>query len=66
MLSNRVLPLSLLADEPDNRILEAAGEARVDAIVTGDADRLELASYNDIPIMSPATFAKHHFTRPPR
>ncbi len=34
--------LSVVADEPDNRILEAAAEARVDAIVTGDAGLLDL------------------------
>jgi putative PIN family toxin of toxin-antitoxin system len=52
--------LGVVADEPDNRVLEAAVEARVDAIVTGDAGLLDLASYDDIPIMSPAAFAQRH------
>jgi putative PIN family toxin of toxin-antitoxin system len=46
--------LNIVADEPDNRILEAAAEARVDAIVSGDAGLLVLSSYDDIPVMSPA------------
>jgi putative PIN family toxin of toxin-antitoxin system len=46
--------LNIVADEPDNRILEAAAAARVDAIVSGDAGLLVLSSYDDIPVMSPA------------
>jgi putative PIN family toxin of toxin-antitoxin system len=52
--------LSVVADEPDNRVLEAAAEARVDAIVTGDAGLLDLSSYDDIPVMSPAAFVKRY------
>jgi len=54
------MTLNVVTDEPDNRVLEAAAEARVDAIVTGDAGLLDLASYDDIPIMSPAAFAQRH------
>ena len=52
--------LSVVADEPDNRVLEAAAEARVDAIVTGDAGLLDLTSYDDIPVLSPAAFVKRY------
>jgi putative PIN family toxin of toxin-antitoxin system len=52
--------LSVVADEPDNRVLEAAAEARVDAIVTGDAGLLDLASYDHIPVLSPAAFVKRY------
>jgi putative PIN family toxin of toxin-antitoxin system len=37
--------LQVLADEPDNRILECALTARADAIVTGDSAMLELESF---------------------
>ena len=37
--------LSVLEDEPDNRILECAVESGVAAIVTGDKDLLVLKSY---------------------
>ena len=46
----------VLADEPDNRVLEAAAEARVDAVVTGDGGLLTLGDYDGIPIMSAAQF----------
>jgi putative PIN family toxin of toxin-antitoxin system len=40
--------LSVLEDEPDNRIPECAVEARASAIVTGDKDLLTLKSYEGI------------------
>ena len=48
--------LTLLTDEPDNRVLEAAVVARVDAVVTGDGGLLTLGDYDGIPIMSAARF----------
>lgn len=48
--------LAVVADEPDNRVLEAAVEAHVDAVVTGDGGLLALKSYDGIPIMSAAAF----------
>jgi predicted nucleic acid-binding protein len=54
--------LSVVADEPENRVLEAAAEARVDAIVTGDVGLLDLSSYGDIPILSPAAFVMRYLT----
>ncbi|MDQ6839341.1 MAG: putative toxin-antitoxin system toxin component, PIN family [Actinomycetota bacterium] len=36
--------LTVLADEPDNRVLEAAVVARVDAVVTGDGGLLTLGT----------------------
>jgi len=48
--------LAIVADEPDNRVLEAAIEARVDAVVTGDGGLLALRDYDGIPLMSPAAF----------
>lgn len=50
--------LAVVADEPDNRVLEAAVEARVDAIVTGDAELLALGHHDGIPIMSSAAFVE--------
>lgn len=55
-----VTPTSVLAiinDESDNRVLEAAVVGAADYIVSGDADLLDLSSFNDVPIMAPAEFA---------
>jgi uncharacterized protein len=48
--------LSLLADEPDNRILECAKEGRAGLIVTGDRHLLGLGEYEGIAIVSLAAF----------
>ena len=44
--------LSVVSDEPDNRILECAIAARASAIVTGDRHLLRLESCQDIGIMT--------------
>jgi putative PIN family toxin of toxin-antitoxin system len=44
--------LDVLADEPDNRILETAVKSRADYLVTGDKPLLALASYRDIQIVT--------------
>jgi predicted nucleic acid-binding protein len=46
--------LSVLEDEPDNRILECAVEAGASAIVTGDKDLIALKSYEGIGVMTVA------------
>jgi uncharacterized protein len=46
----------VLADEPDNRVLEAAAAGRADLIVTGDKAMQELGSFQGIPIVSAAQF----------
>ncbi len=43
-------------DPPDNRVLEAAVEGRVEYIVSGDNDLLELGQYENIRIITPARF----------
>lgn len=48
--------VTVLADEPDNRVLEAAAAGRADLIVTGDKAMLELGSFRGIPIVSAAQF----------
>ena len=48
--------LSVARDPADNRVLEAAVEASVDAIVTGDDDLLVLKSYDRIPIIPARAF----------
>ena len=50
--------LAAVADAPDNRVLEAAVEAGVDAVVTGDAGLLALVEFQGIPVMSAAKFLK--------
>lgn len=48
--------VTVLADEPDNRVLEAAAAGRADLIVTGDKAMRELGSFRGIPIVSAAQF----------
>jgi putative PIN family toxin of toxin-antitoxin system len=43
--------VSVLADTPDNRILECALAAAADVIVTGDRHLLKLKKYQNIPII---------------
>lgn len=50
--------LRILADEPDNRVLECAREARADLIVTGDKHLLSLSHFQDTDIISLADFRK--------
>jgi putative PIN family toxin of toxin-antitoxin system len=44
--------LTVLDDEPDNRILECAVTGHADAIVTGDRAMLNLKKYHEIRIVS--------------
>ncbi len=46
--------LSVLADEPDNRVLECAVEGGADSIVSGDRHLLDLGEYAGIPIIGVA------------
>jgi len=48
--------LAVLADEPDNRILECALEAKAELIVTGDRHLLELGEYEGVKIITLAEF----------
>jgi putative PIN family toxin of toxin-antitoxin system len=44
--------LSILSDEPDNRILECAVEGSAEVIVTGDKAMLELGIFQEIQIQT--------------
>jgi putative PIN family toxin of toxin-antitoxin system len=44
--------VDVLADEPDNRILECALASKADLIVTGDREMLALGNWNGIAILS--------------
>ena len=58
-LAERVSPrkrIVVLADEPDNRILECAVEGRADLIVTGDREILRIGSFEGIEIVSLRAF----------
>ena len=60
-LGNVVRPrrkLSVLRDEPDNRILECALTARAELIVTGDREMLGLGEFKGIRIVSLREFLK--------
>jgi putative PIN family toxin of toxin-antitoxin system len=48
--------LSILPDEPDNRILECAAEGSADQIVTGDKHLLALGSYGGAKILRLSSF----------
>lgn len=48
--------LHILADEPDNRVLECAVEAKADYIVTGDKHLLSLQQYQNIKIAKLSDF----------
>lgn len=48
--------LTVVSDEPDNRILGCATRGEVDLIVTGDHHLLDLGAYHGIRIVRPARF----------
>ncbi len=48
--------IAAVADEPDNRVLEAAVQGDVDYVVSGDKHLLALGSFEAIPILAPAAF----------
>ena len=54
------MKVTVLADEPDNRILECALEARADLIITGDRHLLELGRYEGIAIVTLAGFLERN------
>ena len=48
--------LSILGDEPDNRVLECATEGGAELIVTGDKAMLRLGRYQGVEILSLRAF----------
>lgn len=48
--------ISVLADDDDNRLLEAASEAHADYIVSGDKDVRELEIFEGSEILTPKAF----------
>ena len=48
--------INILADEPDNRILECAVAANADVIVTGDRQMLALGNFRNIRILALADY----------
>jgi len=50
--------LSVVEDEPDNRVLECAVAGRADLIVSGDRHLLRLEAYSGIPIVRPIDFVR--------
>ena len=62
-LATTVVPkerLSILSDEPDNRILECAVEGGAGKIVTGDKAMLNLGMYESIEIVSLRSYLSHN------
>ena len=52
--------ISILEDDDDNRVLEAAIAGMCDAIITGDQDLLRLKKYKGITIMTAKQFLDHY------
>ena len=52
------IKINILADEPDNRILECAQVAGADVIVTGDKHLLDLVAFDGIRIIRLADLLK--------
>lgn len=50
--------VSIISDEPDNRILECAEKFGADYIVSGDSHLKVLKKYKSIPIITPADYLK--------
>lgn len=50
--------IDVVADMPDNRVLEAATEGKCEYIITGDMDLLSLNSYRNIRIVTPDEFLR--------
>jgi uncharacterized protein len=50
--------LAACRDPADDKFLELAVNGRADVIVSGDADLLALDTFRDIPIITPAAFAR--------
>jgi hypothetical protein len=48
--------ISVIVDDPDNRILECAVEGRADFIISGDHHLTDLKDYQGIKIVAPSTF----------
>jgi putative PIN family toxin of toxin-antitoxin system len=49
--------IDVVADEADNRILEAAVEGEADYVITGDTDLLSIGGHEGIQIVAPGRFA---------
>lgn len=50
------IKLTVIAHEPDNRILECAVESRADFIISGDRHLTSLRTFQGIKIVDPANF----------
>lgn len=50
--------ITILRDNPDNRVLEAAKAGKCECIVTGDRDLLNLKRFRTITIQTPEQFLK--------
>jgi predicted nucleic acid-binding protein len=48
--------LTVIADDPDNRILECALKAQADLIISGDKHLLNLRNYQGIKMVTPGEF----------
>jgi len=50
-------------DEPDNRILDCAIEAKAEVVITGDEHLRRLKTFRGIPILSPGEFLEEYGMR---
>jgi putative PIN family toxin of toxin-antitoxin system len=58
VVSKPTSKLSVVEDEPDNRILECALDGQADLVVTGDRHLLKLRRFRGIPIIRLADFLR--------
>jgi uncharacterized protein len=55
-------PVQGCRDTRDDKFLEVAFNGQADAIISGDADLLELNPFRGIPILSPREFLSYEMT----
>ena len=58
LIVDPTVQLALAPDEPDNRFLECALEARADFLVTGNLRHFPVSAFEGIVILEPARFAQ--------
>jgi len=52
--------VSIIADEPDNRILELAGECTADFIITGNTNDFTFSFYKETRIVTPRDYWENY------
>ncbi len=56
------ITLSIIPDEPDNRLLELAEESNAEFLVTGNTDDFNFDSYKFVKIISPRDYYENQYS----